>query len=161
MNNKSKHKNAKNFFDQNDVIYTYTSEQAAEDGILFDVDQLVPSKINSNFFLKYITAGLLSKGYWNNCCKHGVKNGEQGKTLCCQTCTVYLTVERSLACLTPTLNIPNILDFIFQATQIFKRKPKDDYFISGPIELPNGEHQKIFIVQNETGRYTAMLPEEY
>ncbi|MDG6222602.1 MAG: hypothetical protein IAX21_00860 [Candidatus Bathyarchaeota archaeon] len=161
MNNKTNDEKAKRFFEQNEVIYTYTSEQAAEDGILFDLDQLVPAKFSSNFFLKYITAGLLSKGYWNNCCKHGVKNGEQGKTPRCQTCTVYLNVEKSLNCLNPSLNFPNILDFIFQATQIFKRKPKNDYFISGKIELPNGEHQKIFISQNETGRYSAMLPEEY
>jgi len=59
------------------------------------------------------------------------------------------------------VNIPNITDLIVQAAQIFKRKPDDDYFVSGSIELPSGERQKIFIAQNETGRYTAMLPEDY
>ncbi|WNZ28481.1 MAG: hypothetical protein IAX21_07375 [Candidatus Bathyarchaeota archaeon] len=161
MNSKTKDKKAKSFFEQNDVVYNYTSEQAVEDGILFDLDQLVPAKFSSNFFLKYITAGLLSKGYRNNCCKQGVKNGEQGKNPRCQTCDVFLTFDVSLNCLNPSLNIPNILDFIFQASQIFKGKPKDDYFISGKIELPNGDRIKIFIVQNETGRYTAMLPNEY
>ena len=115
-------------FEQKDVIFTYTSEQATEDGILFDLDQFPYVKINSNFFLKYITSNLLSKGY----------QIDQHK-----------------------INIPKIIDFIVQASKIFKRKPKDDTFISGTIELPSGQKQKIFIAQNETGRFTVMLPEDY
>ena len=149
------------FFEQKDVIFTYTSQQAAEDGILFDIDQLLPGKISKNFFLKYITAGLFAKGYWNDWCKHGVKDGEQGKTPRCVTCDVFQQGSGNLSCLKPSLNIPNITDLIVQAVQIFKRKPADDYFVSGSIELPSGQKQKIFIAQNETGRYTAMLPEEY
>ena len=121
----------------------------------------LPGKINTNFFLKYITTGLLSKGYWNDRCKDGVKDGEQGKNPCCVTCDIFHQSRGNLSCLKPSLNILNITDLIVQAAQIFKRKPKDDNFISGTIELPNGQKQKIFIAQNETGRYTAMLPEEY
>jgi len=149
------------FFEQKDVIFTYTSKQAEEDGILFDLDTLLSGKIHTNFFLKYITTGLLSKGYWNYSCKNAVRRGEQGKTPRCQTCDTFLHSNGKISCLQPTINIPNLTDLITQATQIFKRKPDDDYFVSGSIELPSGERQKIFIAQNETGRYTAMLPEDY
>jgi len=161
MSSRAKEDKAKSFFEQKDVIFTYTCEEASKDGFLFDIDQLLPGKINTNFFLKYITTGLLSKGYWNDRCKHGVKDGEQSKTPRCVTCDTFQSCTGNLSCHKPTLNIPNITDLIVQAAQIFKRKPDDDYFVSGSIELPSGQKQKIFIAQNETGRYTAMLPEEY
>jgi len=161
MSSRAKEDKARSFFEQKDVIFTYTSKQAEEDGILFDLDQLLPGKIQKNFFLKYITTGLLSKGYQNDQCKHGVKDGEQGKNHCCTTCDIFHQSRGNLSCLKPSLNIPNITDLIVQAAQIFKRKPDEDYFVSGSIELPSGQKQKIFIAQNETGRYTAMLPEEY
>ena len=161
MSSRAKEDKATSFFEQKDVIFTYTSKQAEEDGILFDLDQLLPGKICKNFFLKYITAGLLAKGYLNDRCKHGVKDGEQGKNSRCVTCGTFQSCTGNLSCLQPTINIPNLTDLITQAAQIFKRKPDDDYFVSGSIELPSGQKQKIFIAQNETGRYTAMLPEEY
>ena len=148
------------FFEDADIIYTYTSNQAEEDGVLFDLDKLLP-KVHPNFFLKYITAGLLAKGYWNDRCKHGVKDGDQGKNPRCKTCDVFLNCTGALSCLPSSLNIPNIADLINQAAQIFQRKDPEDHFASGTIELPSGEKQKIFIAQNETGRYTAMLPEDY
>jgi len=161
MSSRAKEDKARSFFEQKDVIFTYTSEEATEDGFLFDVDQLLQGKIHKNFFLKYITTNLLSKGYLNDRCKHGVKDGEQGKNPCCVTCDTFQSCTGNLSCHKPTLNIPNITDLIVQAAQIFKRKPDDDYFVSGSIELSSGQKQKIFIAQNETGRYTAMLPEEY
>ena len=109
------------FFEQKDVIFTYTSEEATEDGFLFDLDQLLPGKIRKNFFLNYITTGLLSKGYLNDPCKHGVKDGEQGKNPRCATCDVFQQGSGNLSCLKPSLNIPNITDLIVQAVQIFKR----------------------------------------
>jgi hypothetical protein len=118
---------ADQFFKPEDVIFTYTSKQAVEDGILFDVDLILKRPIKE-FFLKYVTAGLLAKGYWNT---------------------------------DKTLNAPNFLDLLSQAARIFRKKLADDYFASGVIELPSGEKQKIFIAQNETNRYTAMLPEDY
>ena len=115
-------------FEQKDVICTYTSEQATEDSILFNLDQFPYVKINSNFFLKYITSNLLSKGY----------QIDQHK-----------------------INIPNITDLIIQAAHIFQHKSDIDTFISGTIELPSGQKQRIFIAQNETGRFTVKLPEDY
>ena len=160
MSSRTKEDKTTSFFEQKDVIFTYTSRQAEEDGILYDVDTIALGKISSRFFLKYITAGLLSNGYWNDRCKYGVKDGEQGKNPRCATCDVFQQGSGNLSCLKPSLNIPNITDLIVQAVQIFKRKPADDYFVGGSIELPSGQKQKIFIAQNETGRYTAMLPEE-
>ena len=141
-------------FKEEDIVSTYTSQQAIEDGFLFDLDLL----INKHYFpvktppLKYVTTNLLQKGYWTTRCKQGPQ---------CATCEVWIKHSGDkLSCLEPTLNIPNILDLITQALQIFNRKPEDDYFVSGKIELPSGEKQEIFIAQNETGRYTIMLPED-
>lgn len=116
-------------FKPEDLISTYTSQQAVEDGILFDID-LIAKKIlhGKRFFLKYVTSGLLAKGYWNT---------------------------------DKTLTVPNLLDLLRQLGRIFTKKAADDYFASGVIELPSGQKQRIFIAQNETGRFTAMLPEEY
>jgi len=91
---------------------------------------LIAKKIlhGKRFFLKYVTSGLLAKGYWNT---------------------------------DKTLNVPNLLDLLRQLGRIFTKKAADNYFASGVIELPSGQKQRIFIAQNETGRFTAMLPEEY
>ena len=58
-------------------------------------------------------------------------------------------------------NTPNLMDLMAQATVIVKRKKKPDHFYSGLIELPSGSKQKIFIVQNESGAFTLMLPGDY
>jgi len=116
------------FFKPEDVIYTYTSNQAVEDGILFDLDLLVKQSPLGKFVFQYITTNLLAKGYWNQ---------------------------------DQTINIANLRDLIEQSLRVFRKKPADDYFVSGIIELPSGSKQKIFIAQNELGRYTVMLPEDY
>lgn len=63
------------------------------------------------------------------------------------------------------LNIPCLQDLLSQAHQIVQRKSQQftvqDWFYSGRIELPSGTKQEIFIVQNETGKHTLMLPEDY
>jgi hypothetical protein len=116
------------FFSKEDLISTYLSSQAVEDGFLFDLDLVIKSSPLGNFVLQYITTNLLGKGYWNQ---------------------------------NQTINIPNLRDLIEQSLRVFRKKPADDYFVSGVIELPSGNKQKIFIVQNESGRYTVMLPEDY
>jgi len=121
-------------FKPQDLVYCYTSKEAVEDGLLFDLDQILTKNPAKPFFLKYLTTGLLSKGYWNPPQEPDVEN---------------------------TLNIPNLRDLLNQAARIFRKKPADDWFVSGRIELPDGKKQQIFIAQNETGRYTVMLPEEY
>ena len=60
---------------------------------------------------------------------------------------------------------PNLLDLLNQALQIVRKETNNftafDTFFSGSIELPSGDQQKIFIGQNETGKFTIMLPEDH
>jgi len=115
-------------FSKEDLVSTYLSSEAVEDGFLFDLDLVVKQSPLGKFVLQYITTNLLAKGYWNT--------------------------DR-------TINIPNLRDLLEQSLRVFRKKPSDDYFVSGVIELPSGSKQKIFIAQNESSRYTVMLPEDY
>ena len=54
----------------------------------------------------------------------------------------------------------NVVDLLNQALKICQSKPAD-HFYSGRIEFPDGSQRKIFIGQNETGKFTIMLPEDY
>lgn len=54
----------------------------------------------------------------------------------------------------------NVLDLLNQALKICQSKPAN-HFYSGRIEFPDGQRRKIFIGQNETGKFTVMLPEDY
>ena len=115
-------------FSKEDLVSTYLSGEAVEDGFLFDIDLVVKQSPLGKFVLQYITTNLLAKGYWNT---------------------------------DQTINIPNLRDLLEQSLRVFRKKPSDDYFVSGVIELPSGSKQKIFIAQNESSRYTVMLPEDY
>lgn len=140
-------------------IYSYSSNQAVDDGVLFDIDSF--QRHWKNCPLKYVTANLMFKGYWVTECKNGVKEGKQGIDVKCKSCEVFKESCSKLACLNPSLDIANFRDLLHQSLQILGKMPKDDYFVSGKIELPSGAKQKIFIAQNETGRFTIMLPEDY
>lgn len=63
------------------------------------------------------------------------------------------------------VRIINLLDLLNQANEIVRKATKNfkkfDSFFSGEIELPNRTKQKVFIQQNETGKFTIMLPEDY
>jgi hypothetical protein len=110
-------------------VFVYTSDQAVEDGILFDVTALNPAWKKGLF--NYVTVNLLNSGYLKD----------------------------------DKINIPNLLDLLNQSQQIVKKATNNftavDTFFSGSIELPSGDQQKIFIGQNETGKLTIMLPEDY
>lgn len=56
------------------------------------------------------------------------------------------------------LNIPNLKDLLVAIIKHCSKK--QDYFYSLKIELPDGSKQQIYVAQNETGKYTAMLPED-
>jgi hypothetical protein len=59
----------KEFF--GDVIYKYTSEEATQDGILFDLDLLVKAgkmQFVAQLPIKYITTNLLDLDYWKDRC---------------------------------------------------------------------------------------------
>ena len=110
-------------------VYVYTSDQAVNDGILFDITQINP--VWKKGLFNYVTVNLLNRGY-----------AYQDK-----------------------ISVPNLLDLLNQALQIVRRETKNftvmDTFFCGPVELPDGEQQKIFICWNETGKFTIMLPEDY
>jgi hypothetical protein len=114
-----------------EIISTYTSNQAEDDGFLFDITKLNPDWKKGIF--NYVTTNLMNQGY----------------------------MEKDF----PGVRIVNLLDLLNQANQIV-RKASDNFknfdsFFSGSIELPSGKQQKIFIGQNETGKFTIMLPEDY
>jgi hypothetical protein len=145
-------------------ISVYTSQECNEDGFTFDLDQLNKHWIKGGLSpLQYVTTNLMNKGYFQETCKNGVPRGQELKDNRCANCEVFVKHHgEKLACVTEEkLNIPNMLDLITQALRIFKKKPTDDWFVSGIIELPSGQKQKVYIAQNETGRYTVMLPEDY
>ena len=125
--NSNQQNNQENLYGE--PVFVYTSDQAVEDGILFDITAVNP-KWKEGLF-NYVTVNLLNSGYLNE----------------------------------DKLNIPNLLDLLNQALQIVKKATNNftafDTFFSGSIELPSGDQQKIFIGQNETGKFTIMLPEDY
>jgi len=63
------------------------------------------------------------------------------------------------------VKVANLLDLLNQANQIVKKESKDftqhNWLFSGSVELPDGSQQKVFICQNETEKFTVMLPEDY
>lgn len=147
-------------------IYIYTSQEAVEDGILFNLNQLATQikgidQQNSPF--SHITINLLtSLGYMkenrrDEVCGHKFLDTE-GKWVnpTMSECPYCYTKANEIA-----FNFPNLLDLLNQALQIIKQGERGDWFYSGKIETPNGLKQKIFIAQNETSKFTIMLPEDY
>ena len=111
------------------VIFSYTSEQAEEDGILFNITKLNPAWEKGLF--NFVTVNLLNQGYFE---------GDQ-------------------------IRMVNLVDLLNQANEIVKKASKNftkfDSFFAGNIELPSGRKQQIFIEQNETSKFTLLLPEDH
>ena len=145
-------------------ISVYTSNQAVEDGILLNL-KVLENKIKGitapNAPFSHITTNLLTKhGYMTE--NSTIKCGHQFKDI--EGIWVKPTMNECPHCYTKanqvTFNYPNILDLLNQALQIIKKGPKGDWMYSGKIETPNGNKQTIFIQQNETGKFTILLPED-
>lgn len=113
------------------LIYAYSLRQAEEDGILFNMDLLGDSFKGKIF--SHMTDNLLTAHYLN----HKEKK----------------------------INHAALRDLVMHAWNIMRKDSQNfqrfDHFFSGTIELPNGKKQKIFMQQNETKRFTIMLPEDY
>jgi hypothetical protein len=66
---------------------------------------------------------------------------------------------------TDVVQVSMALDLIEQARAIVHReiaaKLATDHFYSGNVRKLNGERIRIFICENETGKYTLMLPSDY
>ena len=56
-------------------------------------------------------------------------------------------------------------DGMNQSLAIVRKKSNNfkdhDWFFEGEIELPSGNRQQVFIEQNETGKYTILLPSDH
>jgi hypothetical protein len=63
------------------------------------------------------------------------------------------------------LNEPNLFDLLVQCNKskmaADKKKGEEDYFYSVQVEFPSGDKGRVFVAQNETGKFTIMLPEDY
>ena len=62
-------------------------------------------------------------------------------------------------------NVPCLVDLLNQSLRILKIKTRNfrkfDTFFEGRVEFPSGNTGQVFICQNETGKFTIMLPEDY
>ena len=118
------------FFSDTDVVSIHTSDEATEDGVLFDIRKVNPEWEKGIF--SHITINLLTTGGY-------LVDGE--------------------------INLPNLLDLLNQSLEIVRKKSdnfqKHDWHFDGEIELPSGNRQEVFIQQNETGKFTILLPEDY
>jgi len=63
------------------------------------------------------------------------------------------------------MNIPGLMDLLNQSNQAIKRISKNytkfDHFFNFEVENVNGEKIKVYAVQNETGKFTLMIPGDY
>jgi hypothetical protein len=120
-------------------IYSYGSNEAVEDGILVDLGVLGFTR----GLFTYVTSNLLGTlGY------------------CEDDENMHPMAEPNDA-----IKLVCLKDLLIQAHEIVRSKSKNftkfDYFFEGDVEIPSGERKKIFIAQNETGKFTIMLPEDY
>ena len=117
------------------AIFTYTSKQAVEDGVLFRISD-IPAFKNTNFNLA--TVNLMSKG--------------------------YLSTEDAYGKVTANIpNLMDLLTQVQKYVINQIKKKGIDTFYAKSVEAPSGARMKIFIAQNETGplKFTLMLPEDY
>ena len=113
------------------IIFQYTSQEAEEDGILFNVERIDP-KWKEGLF-NFVTVNLLKKcGYLD----------ESGNI--------------KIPCIVDLLQ--QALNIVKNATKDLNNL---DDFYSGSIELPSGDKTVIWIETNETGRMTLLLPEDH
>ena len=118
-------------FNDDDIVFRYTSEQAEEDGILFNVTRI--KAVNKNGLYNYVTTNLLQEcGYMGKDDQINIPN------------ILDLLIQCDCIIRKEAINLQLLEDFY-----------------TGKIELPNGQKQEIYIGINETGKFTIMLPEDY
>jgi len=121
----------KQLFTEKDIIYSYTDEQAIEDGILIDLSVINPD--------------------W----KRGIIN-----LITNNLAMEFQILKEDKATGGVKFNIPNLLDVLNQSVQIIKKSVPDTFY-SGTIEVFDGTKRKVFIGQNGSGAFTLMLPKDY
>ncbi|MCJ2530794.1 MAG: hypothetical protein LN413_00535 [Candidatus Thermoplasmatota archaeon] len=121
--------------DWGEPISVYTSAQATEDGVLVSVAAMNKDWVQGPF--SHITANLMAHGYYE----------EDGSP-----------------------RLVNVMDLLNQALKIVRKDALipgadsivlTDWYYSGKIEFPDGQSGTVTIAQNETEKYTIMLPEDY
>ena len=117
-------------FNDENIVFRYTSAQAEEDGILFDITRL--NKAWEKGLFNYVTTNLLSQ------CGYMDKDGQ-------------INIPNILDLLNQCNQI------VRRASDNFQ---KFETLFEGQIELPSGEKQRVFIGINETEKFTIMLPED-
>jgi len=153
-------------FDEKNLIYKYTSDQAVEDGFLLDV-RILSLKWKDGFgMISHVTTNLLSQGYWEMTCSHGIEQKDAGKSELCRYnfekyCSKVVGATHCEFKKEKHLRMCNMLDLLTQAQQIITRRGILDTFYSGFIEFPDGMKRKVFIGANEFEKFTVMLPEDY
>ena len=116
-------------------ISTYTSQEASEDGMLFDIREL--NSVWKTGIFTYVTTNLMQEHDY-------IQRIEDRE-------------EINIPNMLDLLNQAN--EIVRKASDNFKDTKEPLY--SGNIELPSGVRQEIFIEMNETGNYTILLPEDH
>lgn len=116
--------------DDIEIISSYTSEQAVEDGILLDILD-INVEWESGIF-RYITTNLIGHGYTNEDESVNIPN---------------------------VLDLLNQANNIVRNQSNGFKEPKESRY-KGRIESPDGKRIEIWIEMNEHGMYTIMLPKD-
>ena len=127
--------NSNQLFNDDDVISVYSSEQAADDDILFSLNKSVFFK---NKYFNYATTNLLLE---LEIMKYDVKRRQD------------------------VINVSSMVDLLEQAKKIVLKgiynNLQEESFYCGDIRKHNGDMVKIFIEMNETGKLTLLLPSDH
>ena len=127
--------NSNQLFNDDDVISVYSSEQAADDDILFSLNK---SAFFKNKYFNYATTNLLLE---LEIMKYDVKRRQD------------------------VINVSSMVDLLEQAKKIVLKgiynNLQEESFYCGDIRKHNGDMVKIFIEMNETGKLTLLLPSDH
>lgn len=124
-------------FDEKNVIFRYTIDQAVEDGILCKLSSINPDWERGYF--SHVTWNLLRQGYTEPIDAQHPEKGDK-------------------------IRVVNLVDLLNQCNQVLipdARQGKLDWFYSPKIEFPDGHRRDVFIQLNEIQRYTIMDPSDY
>ncbi len=122
---------AETLFEGAEVISSYTTKDAVEDGVLIDLHAIgkIPVYLPVYSGIRYATAALLGKGYMS-----GTEFNRP--------------------------NLADLLVQISLGIRKGLSKGEDRLF-EAKVEFPDGHKEKVWAVLNEEGSLTIMLPEDY
>lgn len=124
-------KSIEDLFDEAEIISVYSDHQAVEDGVLFDVQELAKVSPSIQWDKGPFQYVTASLCYSKGYLKDGVD-----------------------------VQVANFID-LFRNMGEHMRKTGPDHFYNAKIEFPDGTKGEVYAVQNNSRRYTLMLPEDY